>query len=161
MLIIIILQESWLYYYLILITVVAIGNHYKINLHYTFEQVRTTTRRIIVVCHLKRKRRWGQRSSDFSPSGKNHANYINNRGYYDIVEFFQDHSTIFKGLSKVFLELWHRISRLRLIVNRCLATQAGHEQDRAKTFERLVIAKHRLSRIYCCPEKVKFKFLDR
>ena len=31
----------------------------------------------------------------------------------------------------------------------------------AETFERLVIAKHRLSRIYCCPEKVKFEFLDR
>ena len=31
----------------------------------------------------------------------------------------------------------------------------------AETFERLVIVKHRLSRIYCCPEKVKFEFLDR
>ena len=31
------------------------------------------------------------------------ADYINKRGYYDLVKFFQDHSTIFKGLSKVFI----------------------------------------------------------
>ena len=28
---------------------------------------------------------------------------IDKRGYYNLVKFFQDHSTIFKGLSKVFI----------------------------------------------------------
>ena len=52
-------------------------------------------------------------------------------------------------------------------MNRCLAKlnmlpiQAVTDSCVAETFERLVIAKHRLSRIYCCPEKVKFEFLDR
>ena len=74
-------------------------------------------------------------------------------GYYDLVKFFQDHLTIFNITTEVDCE--------------SLFSQAGHaahpsrNRTVAETFERLVIAKHRLSRIYCCPEKVKFEFLDR
>ena len=48
-----------------------------------------------------------------------------------------------------------------------LFSQAGHasqpnrNRTMAETFERQVMAKHRMSRIFCCPEKVKKEFLNR
>ena len=48
-----------------------------------------------------------------------------------------------------------------------LFSQAGHLSDptcastKTRTFERLVIAKHRMQRIHCCPQKVKALYLKR
>ena len=48
-----------------------------------------------------------------------------------------------------------------------LFSQAGHaaqpnrNRTVVETFERLVIAKHSVSRIYCCPEKVKIDLMKK
>jgi len=36
-------------------------------------------------------------------SGKNYADYIDKKGNYNIVKYFQDHNRTFPGLSKVFI----------------------------------------------------------
>ena len=41
------------------------------------------------------------------------------------------------------------------------AAQHNHNRTVAETFERLVMAKHRMARIYCCPEKLKREFMRR
>ena len=100
------------------------------------------------------------------PSGYNHANYIDSRGKYDTVEYFREHEKVFPGLSKVF------IGSLAPHINtevdcESLFSQAGHlahpnrNRTVAETFEHLVMAKHRLSRIYCSPEKVRVEFMER
>ena len=35
------------------------------------------------------------------PSGKNHADYIDKHGYYDIVKMLEDHKEIFTGIDNV------------------------------------------------------------
>ena len=38
------------------------------------------------------------------PSGKNHADYIDKKGKYDVAKYLQDHkASNFKGLSEVFI----------------------------------------------------------
>ena len=100
------------------------------------------------------------------PSGQNHADYIDDNGNYDIVSFFIDHKTTFPFLSKVIIgQLAPHITTE--VDCESLFSQAGHlshpnrNRTVAKTFERLVTAKHRLSRIYCDKEKVKQEFIDR
>jgi hypothetical protein len=39
---------------------------------------------------------------DDLPSGKNHADYIDEKGKYDIVKYMQDHKEIFFGTSRAF-----------------------------------------------------------
>ena len=87
-------------------------------------------------------------------------------GNYDIVKHSIDHSDIFKGLSNVIIgQLAPHITTE--VDCESLFSQAGHlsqpnrSRTVAETFERLVQAKHRLSRLYCDPKKVKAEFLER
>jgi len=100
------------------------------------------------------------------PSGKNHADYIDKKGYYDVVKCLQDHKTSeFKGLSKVFIGTLapHITTEVDC---ESLFSQAGHaahpnrNRTVAETFERLAMGKHRLSRICCSPEKAKVEFIE-
>ena len=100
------------------------------------------------------------------PSGKNHADYIDENGNYDIVLFFIDHKLVFPNLSKVVLgQLAPHITTE--VDCESLFSQAGHlsnpnwNRTVAETFERLVMLKHRLSRIYCEKESVKREFMHR
>ena len=100
------------------------------------------------------------------PSGKNHADYINKKGKHDIVQYFQDHAEAFPSLSKIFIRTLapHITTEVDC---ESLFSQAGHaahpnrNRTVAETFERLVMAKHRISRIYCCPVKVLNDFMER
>ena len=89
------------------------------------------------------------------PSGKNHADYIDGNGNYDIVCFLKDHIDKFPALFKVVVgQLAAHITTG--VDCESLFSQAGHlskpRQNRTtcETFERLVISKHRMSRMYCC-----------
>ena len=100
------------------------------------------------------------------PSGKNHADYVDGKGYYNIVQFLEDHEKYFPGLFQVGVgQLSPHITTE--VDCECLFSQAGHLSDptrastKIRTFERLVIAKHRLQRIYCCPKKVLDLFMER
>jgi hypothetical protein len=96
----------------------------------------------------------------------NHANFIDKKGYYDIVAFFVHHKEDFPSLYKVVVgQLAPHISTE--VDCESLFSQAGHLSDptrantKIKTFERLVVAKHRMQRIYCCPKKVQKLYLER
>ena len=82
------------------------------------------------------------------------------------MSFFIEHETTFPFLSKVIIgQLAPHITTE--VDCESLFSQAGHlshpnrNRTVAETFERLVTAKHRLSRIYCDKEKVKHEFIDR
>ena len=103
---------------------------------------------------------------DDLPTGFNHADYIDGKGNYDIVSFFKDHENKFPALFKVGVgQLGPHITTE--VDCESLFSQAGHLSDplrnRTKTenFERLVMAKHRMTRMYCCPIKVRNEFMDR
>jgi len=100
------------------------------------------------------------------PSGKNHADYINKKGVYDIVKFQLDHKDLFPAVFHV--GVGQLSSHLTSEVDcESLFSHAGHISDplrsstKVRTFERLVIAKHRLKHIYCCPKKVQKLYLRR
>ena len=106
-----------------------------------------------------------QRGTNLS-SGKNHADYISDNGNYDIVSFFIDHKLQFPILSKVVIgQLSPHITTE--VDCESLFSQAGHlshpnrNRTVAETFERLVMAKHRLSRFHCDKLKVKNEFIRR
>lgn len=87
------------------------------------------------------------------PTGKNHADYINKSGKYDLVQYIQDHMEVFPSLSKVFIGTLapHITTEVDC---ESLFSQAGHaahpnrNRTVAETFERLVMGKHRIARIY-------------
>ena len=102
------------------------------------------------------------------PSGKNLADYIDKKGYFNLVKYAQDHSQKamkgsaappFVGTGNVILgQLSPHITTE--VDCESLFSQAGHaaqpnrNRTTAETFERQVIAKHRLARIYCDPVAV-------
>ena len=100
------------------------------------------------------------------PSGRNHADYIQHNGNYDVVSFFNDHKTNFPHLSKVVIgQLAPHITTE--VDCESLFSQAGHlshpnrNRTVAETFEHMTMAKHCLNRIYCDREKVKQEFMMR
>lgn len=109
------------------------------------------------------------------PSGKNLADYIDKKGYFNLVKYAQDHSQKarkgsaappFVGTANVILgQLSPHITTE--VDCESLFSQAGHaaqpnrNMTTAETFERQVIAKHRLARIYCDPVAVKKEFMER
>mmetsp|Transcript_32462 Transcript_32462/g.58682 ORF Transcript_32462/g.58682 Transcript_32462/m.58682 type:complete len:296 (+) Transcript_32462:133-1020(+) len=109
------------------------------------------------------------------PSGKNLADYIDKKGYFNLVKYAQDHSQKakkgsaappFVGTANVILgQLSPHITTE--VDCESLFSQAGHaaqpnrNRTTAETFERQVMAKHRLARIYCDPVAVKKEFMER
>ena len=100
------------------------------------------------------------------PSKRNHADYIDGTGYYDIVRYLQDHKDIFPTIYLVGVGQF--AAHISTEVDcESLFSEAGHLADPlrnrtlTRTFERLVIAKHRMQRIYCCPKKVHKEFMTR
>ena len=94
------------------------------------------------------------------------ALYINDKGYYDIIRYNLDHEFEFPGLSTIIIgQLGPHITTE--VDCESLFSMAGHlshpnrNRTVAETFERLVIAKHRLSRIFCCKTKVLNEFMQR
>ena len=103
---------------------------------------------------------------DDLPNGLNHANYIDKKGYYAIDRFFSDCEGVFKALSKVVIGVLSPHITTEVDCE-SLFSMAGHQNHpnrnrlAAEGYERMVMAKHRMSRIYCCPEKVKREFIER
>ena len=96
------------------------------------------------------------KKGDNLPSGENHANYIDKKGTYDIVGYMEHHKSMFRGLANLF------VGKLAPHINtevdcESLFGQAGNaaqpncNRTVAETFEQLVMDKHRMARIYCCP----------
>ena len=102
------------------------------------------------------------------PSGRNHADYIDGKDYYDIVQYNLDHEEEFPGCCTIIVG---QLSPHRTTEVDCesLFSQVGHQsrsspnrnRQVAELFERLVMGKHRLSHIYCCKKKVLTEFLRR
>ena len=99
-------------------------------------------------------------------SGHNHAKYISRDGHYDIVHFLTDHMKEFPALNSV------GIGQLAPLISHevdceSLFSQSGYLSDkrRANTgirlYERLVVAKHRMGRIYLHLPDVQKKFMQR
>ena len=100
------------------------------------------------------------------PSGKNHADYIDKKGVYNIVQFQLDHEKLFPAVYNV--GVGQLSSHLTAEVDcETLFSHAGNISDplrsstKVTTFERLVIAKHHMNQIYCCPKKVKKLYMKR
>ena len=78
----------------------------------------------------------------------------------------EHHNSMFRGLENVFVrQLAPHITTE--VDCESLFSQAGHSAQPnrnrtvAETLERLVMDKHHMARIYCCPEKVKREFMRR
>ena len=105
------------------------------------------------------------RGSDLE-SGKNLADYVDTEGYFDIVLFFEDHTRYFPLLSKVVIGKFAPHISTEVDCE-SLFSEAGHlsnplrSRTTIRTFERLVIAKHRLQRIYCCEKQVHEEYMRR
>ncbi len=108
------------------------------------------------------------------PSRFNLADYVNRKGHFDLVNYVMDHSIAtsikkkppFVGTGNVIIgQLAPHIDTE--VDCESLFSQAGHlsqpnrSRTTAETFERMVMAKHRLARIYCCPKMVKKEFHER
>ncbi|KAL7537974.1 hypothetical protein ACHAXR_008292 [Thalassiosira sp. AJA248-18] len=100
--------------------------------------------------------------------------FVDRKGHFDLVSYVMDHSTTssiekkphFVGIGNVIIgQLSPHITTE--VDCESLFSQAGHlsqpnrSRTTAETFERMVMAKHRLARIYCCPKMVKTEFLER
>lgn len=88
------------------------------------------------------------------------------KGVYDIVKFQLDHKDLFPAVFHV--GVGQLSSHLSSAVNcESFFSHAGHISDplrsstKVRTLERLVIAKHCLKHIYCCPKKVQKLYLKR
>ena len=100
------------------------------------------------------------------PSGKNHADYVDSKGNYDIVGFFKDHTKQLPSLENTFTGKLASHSTSEADCE-SLFSESGHlakphmNRTSIETFERLVIAKHCMARVYCCKHKVLLEFLRR
>ena len=106
------------------------------------------------------------KKGDNLPSGKNHANYIDKKGTYDIVGYMEHHKSMFRGLANVFVgqlapHITTEVNCESLFIQAVHAAQPNHNRTVAETFEWLVMSKHCMARIYCFPEKVKRGFMRR
>jgi len=100
------------------------------------------------------------------PSKKNHADYISGMGYYDAVNFFGDHALDFLSLNSVFVgetapHLSTEVDCESLFSMAGYKSHPSQSQTDIRNYERLVVAKHRMSRIYCDPSLVHKTFMDR
>jgi hypothetical protein len=94
------------------------------------------------------------------PTKMNYAQYIDKSGHYNILSYLFDHKKIFPGIFHVGVgQICPHVTTE--VDCESLFSQAGFLADacRAKTlvhfYERLVITKHRLHRIYCHLPHVK------
>ena len=94
------------------------------------------------------------------PSGHNHPDYIYDKCYYNIVQFFVDHQKPFPEFYNVAVDkLAHHITTE--VDCESLFRQAGHlsnptcSSTKIKTFELLIIANHHTHQIYYFPDNVK------
>ena len=106
------------------------------------------------------------KTGDNLPSGKNHANYIDKKVTYHIVGYMEHHKSMFRGLANVFVgqlapHITTEVNCESLFIQAVHAAQPNHNRTVAETFEWLVMSKHCMALIYCCPEKVKRGFMRR
>lgn len=100
------------------------------------------------------------------PSGRNIADYIDERGIFDLLLFFIDHKRQLESLSNVVIGQLAPHSTAEVDCE-SLFSEAGalalpsRSRTKVEMFERLIMGKHRLARVYCDKEKVKTEFLRR
>ena len=98
------------------------------------------------------------------PSGRNHADYVDDSGYYAIVPYLMDHAVMFPSLSNVVVG---QICPHILAESDCenLFNQLGFIAETRRNpagrrdYEQLVMLKHRLGCIYCHPPDVKALYI--
>ena len=100
------------------------------------------------------------------PSGKNHYDYIDKHGYYDIFKMLEDHKEIFLDIDNVGVYQYgpyisNEVDCESLFNQSGCIYQPKRSNTNIRTFERLVISKHRLQRIFCDPKKVEKFYLKR
>ena len=100
------------------------------------------------------------------PGKRNHADYVDKSGYYMIAKYLDDFQKVFPSMSNIGTgQLCPHISTE--VDCESLFSQAGFMSHprRARTsirmYERLVMGKHRLHRIYCSIPRAKELFLER
>ena len=96
--------------------------------------------------------------------GCNHTDYIDNKGYFYIVQLFVDHQKLLPALYNI------AVGKLALHITTGVDcefpfSQAVHLYDppcsrtKIKIFKRLLVAKHRMHIIYFCPDEVRNMYL--
>ena len=100
------------------------------------------------------------------PGGHNHAEYVDETGHYDVVRFLEHHKDTFPAIYTVCVgQICPHISTE--VDCESLFSQAGFLADPRRSltsvrlYERLVMTKHRLGRIYCHLPAVKELYLKR
>ena len=88
------------------------------------------------------------------PSGRNIADYIDERGIFDLLLFFIDHKRQLESLSNVVIGQLAPHSTAEVDCE-SLFSEAGalalpsRSRTKVEMFERLIMGKHRLARVYC------------
>ena len=98
--------------------------------------------------------------------GRNHADHIDKHGYYDIIKMLKDHKEIFPGINNVGVGQYGPYISTEVYFENLFnksgyISQPNRANKRIRKFERSVISKHRLQRIFCDHKKVERFHLKR
>ena len=101
-----------------------------------------------------------KRGLNLKKAGKNHADYVDKDGRYDIVKYLLDMQKIFPSISNVGIgqyapHITTEVDCESLFSQAGFLTEARRSRTDLRMYERLVVGKHRLSRIHCSIARVK------
>ena len=100
------------------------------------------------------------------PSGFNIADYINKKGIFSLLTFFIDHKRQLESLSNVVIgklasHSTDEVDCKSLFSKSGALALPNRNRTKIEMFERLILGKHRLARVYCDKEKLKKELLCR
>ena len=107
-----------------------------------------------------------KRGLSLKKAGKNHADYVDKDGRYDIVKYLLDMQKTFPSISNVGIgqyapHITTEVDRESLFSQADFLAEARRSRTDLRMYERLVVGKHRLSRIHCSIARVTELFLKR
>ena len=99
-------------------------------------------------------------------SGRNHADYIDGSGYYDLPKFLDHHRSEFPSIEAVgngqlMPHITSEVDREGLFSQSSHINHPKRARTSIRNYERLVIGNHRIQLIYLDQERVMKKFMDR
>lgn len=110
-----------------------------------------------------------EKGDDFYVSGNtrlNHANYMDRKGYFDLCQFYEDTKFLYPGLAYTFLgKIGHHSCQEADCET--LFSMSGYKSDPRRlmafirTYERLVIASHRMHRFHIRDKVIIQEYLKR
>ena len=100
------------------------------------------------------------------PSGRNHADYMDLKGHYQLESYLEDHNDTFPGIYQVGVgeicpNISHEVDCESLFSIAGAAADARRSLQNIRLYERLVILKHRLGHMYCHLPDVRDLYLKR